>query len=446
MCNFPSKTQAPLFVREADVCEVIERMDDMKKSICLIIAVFLLLCGCDTDTSEKISDNTNVVFKPDVSGKLSDEPLTLNRLMPLSYANGSIYAQIGFAHNAYLVRYNCTSGRVSNVCSDPLCFHENEDCPMVGIQQWNILHDGQVCYSQKFDKVYRNDAGTIIKEVHIFDHSLYNPMDGKKTVLYEYDGSYFTGPELYSGNFRFYHSIEYDKARDMFVTGLYRMNLTNGDIKLLIEHGTSDKDETFNVTSEMFGVANERIYLSDGLTVFSIDFEGENRLTHLEGKFPTILHSDGEFVYYPQDNGIYRRNLSGGDEEYIVECDNIYGDITLTTNWIYFQAGNTITIGALNLKGYAEKEAKLSGGEIWRCRHDGSELMKVVTMDGEYANIRPDGLTVAGDCIYSTYTGWQDEDGDGIFDTQIFSQGNRDHLPILRIDTVSGEITMIELK
>ena len=418
----------------------------MKKLLCILLAAILLLCGCHSDTVESPPENTDAVYVPDVSGKLSDEPLTLNRYLPLSYANGSIYTVIGYGEDAYPVRYNCTSGRVSNICSDPLCFHENEECPLIGIQQWAVLPDGQICYSQKFDKIYRNDAGIITKEVHIFDHALYNSVDGKKTVLYEYDGSYFSGPELYSENYRFYHSIEYDKERDIFVTGLYRMNLKNGDIKLLIEHGTSDEDETFNVTSEMFGVANERIYLSDGLTVFSIDFEGENRITHLEGQFPPTLHSDGEFVYYLKENGIYRRNLLGGDEEHIAECDNIYGNITLTTNWIYYQAGNTITIGELNLEGYAEKEAKLSGGEIWRCRHDGSELEKIVTIDAEYANIRPDGLTAAGDYIYSTYTGWQDKDGDGIFDTQIFSRGNRDHLPILRIDVTSGEITVIDLK
>ncbi|MGM9652112.1 MAG: DUF5050 domain-containing protein [Eubacteriales bacterium] len=416
------------------------------KKIGMLLAAVLLLCGCNTDPSESTSHNTSGVYTPDVSGKLSDEPLTLNRSMPLSYANGNIYAAIGFSNNAYLVRYNCTSGRTSNVCADPLCFHENEECPMVGIQQWNILPDGKVCYSQKYDHIYRDDAGVITKEVHIFDHALYDPMTGKKTVLYEYDGSYFSGPELFSQDYRFYHSIEYDEARKLFVTGLYRMNLKNGDIKLLIEHGTSDKNGNFNVSSEMFGIDNERIYLSDGRTVFSIDFEGENRVTYLEGQFTMALHSDGEFIYYQKDDGIYRRSLSGSEEEHIVTCENIYGHLTLTTNWIYYQAGNTVTIGKLDLDGYEEKEAKLSGGEIWRCRHDGSELTKIATIDGEYAHIRPGGLTVAGDYIYSTYTGWQDKNGDGIFDAQLFSRGNRDSLPILRIDAVSGEITMITLK
>ncbi len=418
----------------------------MKRIFYIIITAFLFLCGCDNGTSGNIPAHTNVGYTPDVSGKLSDEPLTLNCYMPLQYADGSIYAVIGSGEYAYPVRYNCTSGRVSHICSDPLCFHKNEECPLIGIQQWNVLPDGQMCYSQKFDHIYRNNAGVMIEEVHIFDHALYNPLEAKKTVLYEYDGSYFSGPELYADNYRFYHSIEYDREKELFVTGLYRMNLKNGDIKLLIEHGTSDKDETFNVSSEMFGIADGRIYLSDGLTVFSMDFEGENRVTHFEGKFTMTLHSDGEFVYYQKDDGIYRRNLSGGEEEHIVECDSIYGNLTLTTNWIYYQAGDTVTLGALNLNGYAENEAKLSGGEIWRCRHDGSELTKIITIDGEYAHIRPNGLTVAGDCIYATYTGWQDKNGDGIFDAQIFSRGNRDSLPILRMDTTSGELTVIDLK
>lgn len=420
----------------------------MKRTICILLTVLLLLCGCNTDNPANSLENPDAAYTPDVSGKLSDEPLTLNRRMPVQYANGSIYAMIGYGERAYPVRYNCTSERISTVCPDPLCFHENEECPLIGIQQWNILPDGQICYSQKFDKIYRNDAGVIIKEVHIFDHALYDPTDGKKTVLYEYNGNYFSGPELYSEDYRFYHSIEYDKERDLFITGLYRMNLKNGDIKLLLEHGTSDKDETFNVSDEMFGIADGRIYLSDGLTVFSMDFEGENRVTHLEGKFPRELHSDGVFVYYRRDDGIYRRNLSGGDEEHIVECVNIYGDITLTTNWIYYQAGDTITIGKVDIDGYATREAELSGGEIYRCAHDGSELAKITTMNGEYEYLRPTGLTAAGEFIYATYTGWQDKNGDSIFtrDEQMASIYGSDSLPILRIDTVSGEITTITLK
>lgn len=417
-----------------------------------MLTALMLLCGCNIDTADNTPESTDAVYPPDVHGKLSDEPLTLNRHMSLQYANGSIYAIIGRNQGecAYPVRYNCTSGRISTVCPDPLCLHENEECPLIGIQQCIVLPDGRVCYSQKFDHIYRNDAGVIIKEVHIFDHALFDPIAGKKTVLYEYDGSYFTGPELYTDNYRFYHSIEYDEERELFVTGLYRMNLKNGDIKLLLEHGTSEKDDAFNVSSEMIGIFNERIYLSDGLSIFSIDFEGEKRITHLEGKYPVLepLHADGEYVYYQREDGVYRQSLSSGKEEHIVKCNNIYGNFTLTTNWIYYQAGDTITIGKVDIDGYAAREAELSGGEIYRCTHDGSELTKIAEMNGEYAHLRPNSMTVAGEYIYATYTGWQDKNGDSIFtrDEQLASGYSRTSLQILRIDTTSGEITTITLK
>ena len=179
-----------------------------------------------------------------------------------------------------------------------------------------------------------------------------------------------------------------------------------------------------------------------------MDLSGENRVTHLEGVFPRVIHSDGEFVYYQKDDGIYRRSLSGDAEEHIVDCTNISVQFTLTTNWIYYQAGDMITLGKVDIDGYAAREAELSGGTIYRCRHDGSELTKIAEMSGEYEHLRPTSMTVAGDYIYATYTGWQDKNGDGIFtrEEQLASGYGSDHLPILRIDTVSGEITMIELK
>ena len=59
--------------------------------------------------------------------------------------------------------------------------------------------------------------GATFNDGDIFDHAVYNPRDGKKTVLYQYDGGYFSAPELYSEDYRFYQSIEYDKERDRLI-------------------------------------------------------------------------------------------------------------------------------------------------------------------------------------------------------------------------------------
>ena len=401
----------------------------MKKLLCAIIAMLMFLCGCEETEPH---DETPVT--------MSDETLTINRNLQLQYADGCLYALIGYPSYSgnYIVRYNCASGNVSAVCSDPLCFHNTEDCPMVGIVNWNILPDGRVCYSHRFTK----------GKTEINDLALYDPESGNKSLLYQYGDSYFTGVELFTDNYRFYPSIEYDEEGGLFVCGLYRMELKTGDFTLLEEYSSDDEGHTFNATSVLFGIYGERIYLTDSASIYSMDFNGENRVTHLEGVFPRVIHSDGEFVYYQRGDGIYRRKLSGGEEEQIVDCGNISGQFTLTTNYIYYQAGETITLGKVDIDDYAAKEAELSGGTIYRCRHDGSELTKIAEMSGEYEHLRPTSLTVAGDYIYATYTGWQDKNGDGIFtrEEQLASGYGGDHLPILRIDTVSGEITMIDLK
>ena len=418
----------------------------MKKILCAIIAMLMLLVSCDK--SETPNDTTREIeaYAPVT---LSDETLTMNRMLTLQYMNDYLYARIGDPTNVgYLVRYNCTSGNMSSICADPLCFHENEDCPIVGILDWNVLPDGSVCFWQRFQRTYRNDAGIITKEVNLNHHALYNPLEGKKTMLYEHDRSGFTGPELFDGDYRFYSDIIFDEERELFVTGLYRMNLKNGDIKLLVESSSTEKNDSFTVPGFLFMARDNRVYLNDGASVFSVDYEGENHITHFEGVLPENMHSDGEFVYYQRDDGIYRRSLSGDAEEHIVKCDNMYGQLTLTTNYIYYQAGDTMILGEVDIDGYAAEEAELSGGEFYRCRHDGSDLTKVAEMYGEYEHLRPTSMTIAGDYIYATYTGWQDKNGDGTFtrEEQLASAYGGDHLPILRIDTVSGEITMIDLK
>ncbi|MBQ8513755.1 MAG: DUF5050 domain-containing protein [Clostridia bacterium] len=417
----------------------------MKKILCTIIALLMLLVSCEQGGTTNDTAHETEAYTPVT---LSDETLTMNRMLQLQYMNGYLYAKIGAPSEGYLVRYNCTSGNVSSICADPLCFHTNEECPIVGIIDWNVLPDGSVCFWQRFSKTYRNDAGVITKTVDLDHHALYNPASGKKTMLYEHDGSGFTGPELYDGDYRFYSDIIYDEKRELYVTGLYRMNLKNGDIKLLVESASTEKDDSFTVPGFIFMARDNRVYLSDGASVFSVDYEGENRITHFEGVLPENIHSDGEFVYYQRDDGIYRRRLDGGAEEHIVECDNMYGNLTLTTNWIYWQAGDTITLGKVDIDGYAAREAELSGGKIYRCAHDGSNLTQVAEMNGEYEHLRPTSMTVAGEYIYATYTGWQDKNGDSTFtqDEQLASAYGGDHLPILRIDVTSGEITMIDLK
>ena len=422
-----------------------ERMDNMKKILCAIIAMLMLLVSCDKSETPNDTTREIEVYAPVT---LSDEPLSVLLLDPIKYNQGYIYTKVTVSSGSYLVRYNCKTGKTSTVCADPLCFHDNEECPMVGIEIWNVLPNGNICYSHKFKMNYRNDAGVITKKVDIFDHAVYNPRDGKKTVLYKYDSGYFSAPELYSEDYRFYQSIEYNKERELFVCGLYRMNLDNGDIKLLLEYAASEEGNSFVVTSNLIMLKDNRIYLEGNQSVFSIDFEGENRITHLEGSFPSTVYSNGDYVFYKDDDGIYRRSLSGGEEEHIVECDNIYGDIALTTNWIYWQAGDKITLGKANIPGYSAKEVTLSGGEIYRCRHDGSELTKITTMSGEYEHVRPMKLLPAGDYIYTIFTGWQDKNNDGIFtgDEQFTSPVQGEAARIYRIDTVSGEIIPLDLK
>ena len=421
----------------------------MKKTLCTLLAALLLFSGCgDSDTPKDTGGETVVDFS---AITLSDEILTPNRTLTLQYAGGHLYALIGGmggVPGSYLVRYNCTTGRISTVCPDPLCFHENEDCPMICIVNWNILPNGRVCYAHRYRATHRNEAGTVTKQVNINDLALFDPASGKKKVLYEFDSSYFTGLELYTEDYRFYPGIEYDEKRELFVTGLYRMNLDNGDYTLLLEYASDGEGKSFAVTAEMFGIFGERIYLSDGESVFSIDFDGGDRVTHLEGTFPQQLHSDGEFVYYQKDGGIYRCNLSGGEEEHIVKCDNLSGKIILTTNWIYYEAGDEIVLGKADIDGYAAKEIILSGGEIYRCRHDGSEQTKIVTMSGEYEYMRPISMTPAGDSLYAVFNGWDDKNGDGIFtgDEQLTSGLGGEVLRIYKIDTANGAITPIDLK
>ena len=69
-------------------------------------------------------------------------------------------------------------------------------------------------------------------------------------------------------------------------------------------------------------------------------------------------------------------------------------------------------------------------------------------MSGEYENFRPMKLVPAGDYIYTTLTGWQDKNGDGIFtgEEQFTSLVAGEAARIYRIDTASGEIIPLDLK
>ncbi|MBQ4353891.1 MAG: hypothetical protein IJC71_03245 [Clostridia bacterium] len=332
-----------------------------------------------------------------------------------------------------LMRYNCETGNITAVCPDPLCSHLNEDCPLLGVMlgNWNVRPDGKIQYWRWLQ--ISDDKSTPMNEYErIMQKCLYTPADGKMTVLESYDNGGLIGPELYTENGYFWEGQFYDEETDSYSYAvMYRDYREDEPVSV------TEKSEAFTGIGFTLG---GRLYLSDAESLYSVAVDGGDRKEHIFSPVAGRMKTNGTHVYYVNDGELCRRALENGEEERlgIPVLSETYGYL-ITKNYIYYEIGEKVTLGKADIPGYAAQEVTLLGGELRRCRHDGSEDELVFLFDGDLASCRLHNWTVCGDAVYGYIGGWKDSDGDGVF---VAGDQFRESA-VTRISVPTGELTKI---
>ncbi len=408
----------------------------MKRIIILLFVISALLTSCG---------NTDVGSPLQVES--SDGVLTYNAESPSAqyrYSDGYLYFSssphairtVGDGIPTDFFKMNLQTGNITSVCPDPLCRHDSLDCPIYGIGSVVFLSPAGELY---FLSQYFYDDGDDSRFSMRFVK--YNAEKNKSAVLEDFQGSSTVFyEEIYTETYRFYHGMFYNASREEYIPTIMRMNLSDGKAEPLTELVSTD---------ELLFAVNNRLYLSDAKTLYSVDFDGKNRINHFDSYVGDECYTNGEYAYYKSNSEICRCPLSGGDEERLGITPYSGTRYMLTENYIYYISGDAVTLGKAQIPGYASDTVTLEGGEFWRCRHDGSENELVYAFSGDTESYRPRHWIVVGNYIYASYYWWTDADGDGIFeegdDHESYPTNGSTLHRILRIDVTTGEEYFIEI-
>lgn len=350
----------------------------------------------------------------------------------LKYYDGYLYTLCDT-----LYRINTVTGNITTACGDPLCTHDNEECPYFGIGRkvlaYYISADGSVCFP--------GDSGFVS----------YDKEKMKRVLLDDYRGatSSFFSPEVYYDDYRIYSGFEYDPEKDEYTYGLRRADLKKGGSEFF--GGTTDSDGNYlPLMAQPWFTVGDRLYLEDGKCFFSLDKDGGDRKDLFGKKGENgYMYTDGEYVfYYCEDDrsSIIRRSLDGGEPETIVTGAYAYQFFKLTDEYIYYMKpdGDDVVLGKADIRGYASSEVEITPLVICRSRHDGSCEERLALVTDIEKGLSPLEWIVVGNYFYCKYSYWEDADGDGIFtdgDNKYSSMevSGKAVCRLLRVDLMNGE-------
>jgi len=421
----------------------------MKKVLFILFMALMLLTSCENNLTyldtAPVADTVapgEYTYTESDDGVLPYNPLNGGEY--LKYRDGSLYF-FSTAKSSYgisiLMRLNVKTGNITSVCADPLCQHDSSDCPFYGVNTfWILTPDGNIRYFRNYIESIKDAYGVTAGVVINVSFCTFDTRASQMTVNEEFDPNegWSGGNEFYSGDYRFYQSSRYDEETDSYVSSNLRMDMTTNKKTVVTENPDT-----------MLFIIGERLYLTDSAVIYSVDFDGGDRVDCVTGRFARRqILTDGEYVYYKADGELCRMSLSGGDEEPLGVYPNESYNYYLTENYIYYISGDEVVLGKAKIRGYASDIVTLEGGEFWRCAYDGSNNELVYKFEGDTAGFRPLYTTVAGNYIYCMYTWWTDADSDGVYvdgdNGYSFPVNGSTACTIMRIDVTTGEAYFIK--
>ena len=425
----------------------------------MLSAVLLCACGGDelhyleTTTASAVTEATESSAAPFLYTPSDDGVLNYNYFalagkgLQFQYHDGYLYFIVGNnttgmsmkgARTPHLVRMNVETGNITAVCPDPICAHDYDSgCPMYGISAGGFLigPDGKYYVL----KIYPEPKGGFAM--------CFVQYDAEQNVLVELSDeapSYVN--EFYTERYRFYKDDVYDEETQTYYLTVLRTDLTTGES---VPIWKQEKAEGVR-TDEVLFVIDDRLYLTDYACLYSVNFDGEDRRVHIEGKVTINAKTDGEYVYYIDQYELCRRHLENGAEERlgIFPYHNYF---ELTEKYVYYRTGEDIVLGKARIRGYTSDTVTLGGENLCRYPLDGEGGEETVyTFAGETSTVRPEDWLVVGNYCYCTYTYWEDPDGDGIYrdgdEKKSDSSGENGRVfTFLRIDLTTKAVDVISV-
>lgn len=390
----------------------------------LFLALCLLLTSCGGNFAHGgTTDNNGIVLAADGLGSVK-------------YYDGCLYFCGPGTQNKLvetLWRYNISTGLCSTVCADSICTHDTKDCPFFAM-------DGNFYVSENcvyFERTFAFDSEPY------YDFVRYEIKNAQLKQYFKAEDiarATYTR-ELYVGGYRFYYKNALDRESGEYTFSLHRMNLATGAEIELSQNGR----KTGLDTGLLFAI-DQKLYFSDGRSIFSSDFEMKNISTVLTGTFMyTDIYTDGTYIYWGEGEEknvqtLYRAPLEGGDKTPLGITASKW---QVSSDHIYYLDANACVVGQNAVSQMSGESITIPSSSLRHARLDGSDDIVIMSLVGEtcYEVL---SLCCVGNTVYLSYNSYRDANGDGaIDDSEIYQSIDKNDFSIMRVSTENVSVEYI---
>ncbi|MBE6550955.1 MAG: DUF5050 domain-containing protein [Ruminococcaceae bacterium] len=425
----------------------------MKKALLslIMLAIMLLsLISCtqtpelpyltDETATNETKEKASYTYNPDIEDSANNTMNIVSTIMddvPSSY-NGELY----FNSWDMLYKLNKETGKMNEMCKDPVCKHDTKECPFFG-QQWQTgfhIYDNKIIYLRGREKhALRGEPNRIL---------LYDIENGSFRSIYDYsiDATVFSMDYSFHGGEMYFHERVYDEDTKEFD----KYALTCLDLS------TFDKEvfytEDYRKISVVGGDDNNIYYidlLNKKLCVAkNRDFNNTSVLVDDHAGY-FALYKDRVFYVSSETGTLSSKKLDGSDKKDLGISDIYY--MYITDKYVYYWQRIEYDIVAPPVSPGKEEQRDTIplANEIYRCTHDGKNVEVVYkAYDGEPLEMGdvvyvPNMLYVFEGYLYTTFTEISLKD-DGTIDRDA-STNSRGPFSYMRVNCNTGEVYIIEM-
>jgi len=372
----------------------------MKKLLALfLLCTILPLSSCsdniyelpeDTSPPETSAPNPYNINGTDFEYTLGNDPLTNISSFLTSVFGLRCYDNYIYMSGRYIYRYNPKTGNVTHVCADPLCMHNNDDCPFYGFLDGTFkIHDNKVYYYRFYYPNGRETGESVYQQVcyDIETHTL--------TALRELPHGEHLLNEYFTDQYHYYMELQTNE-NDEQITLLFQRDLDTGKVKTIKQF-----DNTY--IGYLLYADDERIYCTDGANYYYFTLDNPDEYVYiLKGKIANFS-CNGENFYAvidpdPTDDDsfkqLYRFDMEGNNLTQLTPDEHNIQFFCTTEKYIYYKIYSYITISG---------GSRIDTGDIYRIPLEGGEPELIDPLPEDMKDYTISHFFVDGNYLYGSY-------------------------------------------
>lgn len=328
-----------------------------------------------------------------------------------------------FQQGNMVYQYDTVSGNTTTLCKDPLCRHDDIECPFFGIRGGNGIHiyDKYIYYEQMTNYYDEDDIEHRVNRRLKFDMQ-------NQTVktIYDIEEGLRVTSEYYYDNIRYYLDAEYTE------------NETQEFVLKCDDLETDKSEEVFKIGQTADGICfadSEKIYFCDGAGIYYRRILNPVEKVRIYTGEVKSLICDGRYFYIIEINGdnrnLVRCGLNAEETDTLIEGKVL--NISMTEKYIYYTLDDYI----LKKNSITGAEYKVYSDEIYRVDKNSLKNEFVYSFPDDMEGYFQTSFTVDGRYLYCHYCVYSEDD-----EVLIEFINNRPY-DLLRIDVETGDLYYI---